>query len=521
MYSYEERMAAVELYIESDFSENTVVQKLGYPSSNTLRSWYKEFKATGTLRAESPKKPKYTQQQKAAAVAYFADHSTTIKQTCRAMGYPSRYVLRQWIMELRPELLPKGTVPCKQQTNRVQYSQELKRAAVEDFVVNRMPVYKVAAKYNVSRASISKWKRQLFGKGDPVLMKKGPEKLAMAESKEELEAEVSELKSQIYHLQMERDALVTATELLKKAEGINLKALKNKEKAVVIDALRKQYRLKDLLKMFQISKSSYCYQANVLAQPDKYQNLRVQIQEIFEHAYHSYGYRRIYAALKKAGTLVSEKVVRRIMKEDGLTVPFSVKRKKYSSYKGEISPEVENIINRDFHADAPNQKWLTDITEFALPAGKVYLSPIIDCYDGLPVTWTIGTRPNAELVNTMLDQAISSLKPEEHPIIHSDRGCHYRWPGWIERMDQAQLKRSMSKKGCSPDNAACEGLFGRLKNEMFYYVSWKDCSIAEFIDAVDKYLHWYAEDRIKLSLGGMSPLEYRRSQKAVSAANQL
>ncbi|MCD8150503.1 MAG: IS3 family transposase [Clostridiales bacterium] len=97
----------------------------------------------------------------------------------------------------------------------------------------------------------------------------------------------------------------------------------------MIDALRKQYRLKDLLKMFQISKSSYCYRAKVLAQPDKYQNLRVQIQEIFEHAYYSYGYRRIYAALKKAGTLVSEKVVRRIMKEDGLTVLFSVKRKKY------------------------------------------------------------------------------------------------------------------------------------------------------------------------------------------------
>lgn len=101
--------------------------------------------------------------------------------------------------------------------------------------------------------------------------------------------------------------------------------------------------------------------------------------------------------------------------------------KKYSYYKGEISPEVDNIINRDFHAESPNTKWLTDITEFAIPAGKVYLSPIIDCFDGMVVSWNIGTTPNSVLVNDMLDKAISNLSPTEHPIVHTDRGCHYRW----------------------------------------------------------------------------------------------
>jgi transposase InsO family protein len=136
---------------------------------------------------------------------------------------------------------------------------------------------------------------------------------------------------------------------------------------------------------------------------------------------------------------------------------------------------VPNLVARDFHAEKPNEKWLTDITEFSLPAGKVYLSPIIDCFDGLAVTWSIGTSPNAKLVNSMLDAAISQLRPEERPILHSDRGGHYRWPGWIRRMEEAGLTRSMSKKGCSPDNAACEGFFGRLKNEMFYGVSWEGC----------------------------------------------
>lgn len=118
------------------------------------------------------------------------------------------------------------------------------------------------------------------------------------------------------------------------------------------------------------------------------------------------------------------------------------------------------------------------LTEFHIPAGKVYLSPIIDCFNGMVVSWTIGISPHAELVNTMLDDAIcSTLTDGRHPIVHSDRGCHYRWPGWISRMESAGLARLMSKKGCSPDNSECEGFFWRIKNEMFYCRSWKDVSI--------------------------------------------
>ena len=119
-------------------------------------------------------------------------------------------------------------------------------------------------------------------------------------------------------------------------------------------------------------------------------------------------------------------------------------------------------------------------------------------------------NPDAELANTMLDGAIRLLRQDEHPIVHSDRGCHYRWPGWIERMNTAGLTRSMSKKGCSPDNSACEGFFGRLKNEMFYGKDWGGVTIEEFIDILNEYIHWYAESRIKLSLGGFSPIQYRK-----------
>ena len=123
---------------------------------------------------------------------------------------------------------------------------------------------------------------------------------------------------------------------------------------------------------------------------------------------------------------LSEKVVQRLMKQESLIVA-QPKRRRYTSYLGEISPAPENIINRNFHAAAPNEKWLTDITEFQIPAGKIYLSPIIDCFDGMVVSWTIGTNPDAELVNTMLDAAIETVADtSDRPVVHSDRGGHYR-----------------------------------------------------------------------------------------------
>jgi len=141
---------------------------------------------------------------------------------------------------------------------------------------------------------------------------------------------------------------------------------------------------------------------------------------------------------------------------------------------------------------------------------------VVDCFDGYVPSWTRGTSPNAELVNSMLDGAVGTLGDGEHPLVHTNRGSHYRWPGWIERMDSAGLVRSMSKKGCSPDNSACEGFFGRLKNEMFYSRSWFGVSIEEFCAMLDDYIYWYNEKRIKMSLGGRSPLEYRRSLGLVS-----
>lgn len=509
MYTYEERIKAVKLLIQYDMSYATVITELGYPNRNSLKEWYKEYRQKGDLHKEFIKIPKYTVEQKKAAVDYYLNHGKCVRRTCRKLGYPSRTELDSWIAELAPG----QKKSCRVGGTTIKCTKAQKEEAVIALCARSKTAREIASEYGTTRENLYNWKRAILGPGKTPQMKtpkssQNAEKL-LAENAE-LIKEKERLQQEIYRLQLEKDILEKAAEIIKKAQGINLETLTNREKAIVIDTLRDKYPLKDLLSVLKISKSSYCYQANVMNKPDKYEKHREIIRQSFSNSNGTYGYRRILLDITDAGMKISEKVVRRLMKDENLVVK-SIRRKKYSSYMGEISPAVENLINRDFHADKPNEKWLTDITEFHIPAGKIYLSPIIDCFDGLPVSWTIGTHPDAELVNVMLDNAITTLKEKEKPIVHSDRGAHYRWPGWIERMEKAKLIRSMSKKGCSPDNSACEGFFGRLKNEMFYDRDWKDVSIDEFIVVLDAYLHWYAEERRKVSLNGLSPIQYRKS----------
>lgn len=503
MYSIEQKNLAVQLYIESEFDYRIVYNQLGFPSPNTLRAWYKELKETGSLHEHYRKQPVYSNEQIERAIALYQQNNYSIVRTCRELGYPSKTTLAEWTKELPPK--PVKVVSPK----RPYFRKEEKEQIVLEWVDSNTPDYVVAAKYNISKGALWKWKKDLFLEDGVTLPKTVAKSNFVPTTEEDAKQTIEELQLKVAQLQMEHDALLKANELIKKANGISLRELPNKDKADVIDALREKYPLTELLNILDLAKSSYYYQCEAKKKDDKYQDLRIQIIKIFNDNHQCYGYRRIHAVLSSMGIVVSEKVVRRIMKEENLRVQMK-KVRKYNSYKGEFTVPVPNLLNRNFAADKPAMKWLTDITEFALPSGKVYLSPVIDCFDGMVISWEIGTSPSAALANTMLDSAIDTLKEGEHPIIHSDRGFHYQWPGWIKRTEDAGLIRSMSKKGCSPDNSACEGFFGRLKNEMFYGRLWNDVTVNEFILILNNYIHWYNEKRIKMSLGGRSPLQYRR-----------
>jgi hypothetical protein len=240
-------------------------------------------------------------------------------------------------------------------------------------------------------------------------LKKSKDKPASSAA-DALRAEVKALERRVHELKLEHDILVKPSELVKKANGVNPRTLSNREKTRLVDALQETYRIQELLTAVNLPRSSFYYHREALRRPDKYAEARQAIARIFDNNYRCYGYRRIGHSLRLDGTPLSEKVVRRLITEEGLVVG-STSRWRFSTYRGEISPAPENIIARDFQAPAPNKKWLTDITEFPVPDGKVYLSPMIDCFDGLAVSWSISASPNAELVNAMLDEAISTLAP--------------------------------------------------------------------------------------------------------------
>ena len=510
MSSYKARMRAVRLYIKYGQRPAATIRELGYPSRGMLRSWCREFRESGDLHQAYRRRPRYSTEEKQRAVEHCWAHGRSVSRTVEVLGYPHRETLRRWIDELMPGV---RSVPVRS-GHQTLLSAEQKKEAVIELCSRDISASAVADGFGVSRVTLYKWKHELLGNTGRLSVK-DRDGSPSPDDRDELAREVESLRKRIHRLQLEHDILKGANELLKKDQGINPQILTNREKTLLIDALRTAYKLSELLEQLQLPRSSYFYHKVQLRSPEKYTELRCTIGKIFGANKRCYGYRRIRVELHRVGLTVSEKVIRRIMAEEELVV-FTTRRRRYSSYNGEISPAVENVVDRDFHADAPNKKWLTDITEFQLPAGKAYLSPVIDCFDGMVVSWTIGTSPDADLVNTMLDTAIAGLDEGERPIVHSDRGSHYRWPGWIDRMNRARLTRSMSKKGCTPDNAACEGFFGRLKNEMYYNRSWNDISMGEFIDLVDEYIRWYNQKRIKLTLGGMSPIEYRESLRSAA-----
>jgi putative transposase len=510
MYTYEERIRAVKLYIKLGRRVGASLRKLGYPTKNTLISWYREYEREQDLQVGYSRTPgKYSAELKQLAVQHYLDHDQCIASTLRALGYPCRDLLTRWIDELHPQLRRRmvGRAP------NTQHPPEIKNAAVLELCTRTTSALTIAESVGVCRPTLYNWKNQLLGREASASMKRRQTSQTDPKPKDlkELEQQVALLERDIRRLQLEHDLLKKANEILKKDLGVAPQLLSNREKTLLVDALKNSYTLAELLAELCLARSSYFYHCARLKSPDKYAEARIAITDVFQSNHRCYGYRRMRAALGRRNMYLSEKVVQRLMRQECLVVTANRKRR-YGSYLGEISPAPENLINRDFQADSPNEKWLTDITEFQIPAGKVYLSPMIDCFDGLVVSWTIGTRPDSDLVNTMLDAAVERVRDTGNkPIIHSDRGAHYRWPGWLQRVHNANLIRSMSRKGCSPDNAACEGFFGRLKTELFYPRNWQDVSVDQFIGTVDAYIRWYNEKRIKISLGSLSPIEYRAS----------
>lgn len=284
------------------------------------------------------------------------------------------------------------------------------------------------------------------------------------------------------------------------------------QKAQAIQELRPEIPLKMLLSVARLSRSTFYYELKRMEKEDKYASAKTEIQRIFAEHKGRYGYRRITAELQNRGFHRNHKVVSRLMKELGLVC--KVRMKRYRSYRGEVGRIAQNLLERDFEAAGPNEKMVTDITEFHLYGQKLYLSVMLDLYSRDIVSYTISERPVLKMVTSMLEKAFQSIPDGTNLILHSDQGWHYQHKRYREMLSTKGIRQSMSRKGNCLDNAVIENFFGLLKSELLYLQKFQ--SMEQFKSELITYLEYYNNKRIKLKLGGLPPAVHRR--RALGAA---
>ncbi|MHC8408903.1 IS3 family transposase [Pseudomonas sp. Hz4] len=447
---------------------------------------------------------KYTVQAKLSAVQDYCSGKAGFREVAHRHNVDFSS-LRQWVAAYQVH----GAAALE--AKKVQhYSVEFRLSVLKRMREERLSYRQVAALFDIRRFSIvGDWQRRYDG-GDenalliqprrigPVRKMPKPPEPALPQLPDESRSR-DELIAELNQLRLEND-------YLKKLGRLGSKETSSaREQAQIVIELRQRHSLDGLLKVAGLARSTFYYQQKVLQAADKYADLKAKIREVFDADEGKLGYRRVTLAVRKDGYVISYKTVQRLMAELGLRCRVSVK--KYRAYKGEVGRAAPNLLNRDFNASQPNQKWVTDVTEFKVSGQKLYLSPILDLYNGEIISYDIAKRPLFSMVGTMLSEAFKRLKSDEKPILHSDQGWQYRMPIYGQLLKEHSVTPSMSRKGNCYDNAAMESFFGTLKSEFFYLKKFEN--VDELHAGLVDYIHYYNHRRIKLKLNGLSPVEYR------------
>lgn len=276
--------------------------------------------------------------------------------------------------------------------------------------------------------------------------------------------------------------------------------------------LRQKHKLDVLLDVAKLPRATYYYHLKRLTIPDKYAHVKGQIREIYTENRKRVGYRRVTLELHNKGIIVNHKTVQRLMRQLGLFC--RVRMKRYNSYRGEVGKIASNLLERNFEAEKPNQKWVTDVTEFSLFGQKLYLSPVLDLCSRDIVSYSISKHPSFGLITDMLEQAFQKLPDGANLIFHSDQGWQYQMKPYQRMLKAKGIRQSMSRRGNCLDNAVMENFFGILKSELLYLQDFD--SIEHFEHELISYLDYYNNRRIKAKLKGLSPALHR--QQALSVA---
>jgi putative transposase len=278
------------------------------------------------------------------------------------------------------------------------------------------------------------------------------------------------------------------------------------------------FRLKDVLVVVDIPEATYHYQVKQLKKEDPDKEWKENITGQFHKHEGKYGYRRICLELRGQGYLINHKKVQRIMSELNLKCEKFTRKSRYKSYKGTVGKVAKNRLNRRFNTSIRLQKLVTDVTEFkCIDDQKLYLSPIMDLYNGEIISFGISKRPTLDFVLEPLNKALDIIKDEAEyrTTIHSDQGWHYQHNTWVKTLKKNKIFQSMSRKANCADNASMENFFGILKQEMYYGEDL--VSYEELKRKIMEYMYYYNNERIKVKLAGLSPIQYRTQTSQLAA----
>ncbi len=290
---------------------------------------------------------------------------------------------------------------------------------------------------------------------------------------------------------------------------------------MVVYELQHKYPLVVLLDISGLKRSTYYYTLNKLDKDTKNDDIMNTIIDIYYAHKARYGYRRITLELINRGYIVNHKKVKRLMSKMGLYA--RTPKAKYKSYKGDMNGTVKNLLldkvidevnhktyyERNFKTERCNEIWSTDVSEFHIAAGKLYLSPILDLHNREIVSYNISTSPNYEQIKDMLAKAFNKYKDLKGLILTSDQGWQYQMQDYHKALEEKGIIQSMSRKGNCLDNSPMENFFGKMKNEMFYGYEYTFNTLEELKKEMENYISYYNNQRITEKLKGLTPVEYR------------
>ena len=282
--------------------------------------------------------------------------------------------------------------------------------------------------------------------------------------------------------------------------------MRARAKYAVIYRHREQYPVLVMCKFFSVSRSGYYSFVKRMNRPEKDAALAETIRQQQIQCFHTYGYRRMWLMLEKRGIHHNPKTILRVMKKYGLLA--EIRRRRKWQQMGQQVHKYRNLLNQDFHAEAPNSKWVTDISYIQTKQGVLYLSMIRDLYDNSIVAYKTGTE---QTINLVLDTIRLAMRREKKSVaaelqLHSDQGFQYTSQAYFNLTQSYGITPSMSRRGNPYDNAMAENFFSILKTECIY--RHKPATFSEADEMIDRYIHFYNHERIQ-SKTGVAPLTLR------------